>query len=76
MRDDRALFDTAGGPGKWATRLFSGGRNLGSTVDGKPLIVSNVKKLEDAMIVSRPVAWALCGSTEQSRCVLLLDGGR
>ena len=56
MRDDRALFDTAGGPGKWATRLFSGGRNLGSTVDGKPLIVSNVKKLEDAMIVSRPVA--------------------
>lgn len=42
----------AGGPGKWSTRTYSGGRNLGSTVDGKPLLVSSVKKLEDALIVS------------------------
>lgn len=41
-----------GGPGKWSTRTYSGGRNLGSSVDGKPLLVSSVRKLEDALIVS------------------------
>jgi hypothetical protein len=50
----------AGGPGNWSTRTYSGGRNLGSTVDGKPLLVSNIKKLEDAMIVSSIACFFAC----------------
>lgn len=44
------VIEFTGGPGNWSTRTYSGARNLGSTVDGKPLLVSNVKKLEDALV--------------------------
>lgn len=46
------VIEFVGGPGNWHTRTFSGARNLGSTVDGKALLVSNVKKLEDALVAT------------------------
>lgn len=49
------VVEFTGGPGKWATRTYSGGRNLGSTLDGQVLLVSNVKKLEDALVATELV---------------------
>ncbi|KAF8065529.1 IMPL1 [Scenedesmus sp. PABB004] len=46
------VVEFTGGPGGWSTRTYSGGRNLGSTVDGRPLLVSGVKRLEDALIAT------------------------
>eukprot|EP00775_Hariotina_reticulata_P012474 gene12474-12608_t len=46
------VIEFTGGPGGWGTRQYSGGRNLGSTVNGRPLLVSSTKKLVDALVAT------------------------
>lgn len=46
------IIEFIGGPGGWSTRVFSAARNMGATVDGRPLAVSRTKELSKALIVS------------------------
>lgn len=55
--------------------MYSGGRNLGSTVDGKALLVSDVRKLEDALIVSVcSSVWLFLRLPSAKKCHLPREG--
>ncbi|KAI8465853.1 MAG: hypothetical protein J3K34DRAFT_371206 [Monoraphidium minutum] len=49
------VVEFVGGPGAWHTRVYSAGRNLGATCDGRAISVSGVKRVEDALVATETV---------------------
>jgi myo-inositol-1(or 4)-monophosphatase len=46
------VIEFIGGRGAWATRTYSAARNAGATLDGAPLSVSGVRKLDESLLAT------------------------